>query len=134
MSQDEQQIRELITTWLRVSAAGDFEAFEKLMAEDVVYLLPGRPPMIGREAFMAASKAGAGQYRMEAVSEVKEIHVSGEFAWCWTHLTVTITPLKGGNEVRRSGNTLSILRREPDGRWVIFRDANLLAVEAENKA
>jgi uncharacterized protein (TIGR02246 family) len=100
------------------------------MAEDVVYLLPGRPPMTGREAFMAASKAGAGQFRMEAVSDVKEIHVSGDFAWCWTHLTVTITPQNGGDAMRRSGNTLSILRQEPDGRWVICRDANLLTVEA----
>ncbi len=30
----------------------------------------------------------------------------------------------------RSGYTLTILRKEPDGRWVIFRDANLLAAGA----
>jgi uncharacterized protein (TIGR02246 family) len=131
MSQDENQIRELIATWLRVSAAGDFDALEQLMAEDVINLIPGRPPMAGREAFMSASRAGAGQFRMEAVSDVKEVQVAGDFAWCWTHLTVTATLLADGKVVRRSGNTLSVLRREPDGRWVIFRDANLLTVEPE---
>jgi len=30
--------------------------------------------------------------------------------------------------LRRSGHTLSILRKEKDGRWVLMRDANLLAV------
>jgi hypothetical protein len=41
-----------------------------------------------------------------------------------------MTPLQGGAASRRSGNTLTILHREPDGHWVIFRDANLLAAES----
>jgi ketosteroid isomerase-like protein len=41
---------------------------------------------------------------------------------------MTMTPPKG-NIVRRSGNTLSILRKEPDGKWVMIRDANMLAAE-----
>jgi ketosteroid isomerase-like protein len=31
--------------------------------------------------------------------------------------------------MRRSGYTLSILRKEAGGRWVMMRDANLLAAE-----
>ena len=31
--------------------------------------------------------------------------------------------------MRRSGYTLTLLRKEPDGRWVLFRDANLLTPE-----
>ncbi|HWB02306.1 MAG TPA: SgcJ/EcaC family oxidoreductase [Verrucomicrobiales bacterium] len=128
MSDDERQIRQLIETWLRVSADADFDALEPLMAEDVTFLIPGRPPMSGRETFMTATRANAGQFRMEAMSEVKEIQVAGDFAWCWTHLSVTATMLNDGKVVKRAGNTLSILRRDPDGRWVILRDANLLTV------
>ena len=131
MTQDEKQIRDLIATWLRVSAAGDTAQLELLMAEEVVFLLPGQPPMNGRETFMAAFKSGIGKVQMEAVSDIKEIQVAGDFAWCWTHLTVTVTPVAGGAATRRSGNTLSILRREPDGRWVILRDANLLTTVKE---
>ena len=29
--------------------------------------------------------------------------------------------------MKRAGYTLTILRKEPDGRWVLARDANLLA-------
>jgi hypothetical protein len=29
--------------------------------------------------------------------------------------------------MRRSGYTLSILRKQPDGKWVLWRDANLVA-------
>jgi len=42
-----------------------------------------------------------------------------------THLEVTMTSTSG--EVhRRAGSTLSILRKEVGGRWVLARDANLL--------
>jgi ketosteroid isomerase-like protein len=34
-----------------------------------------------------------------------------------------------GAPVRRSGYTLTILRKERDGRWRLARDANLLTAE-----
>ena len=40
---------------------------------------------------------------------------------------MTATPPEGGDAMRRAGPVLSVFRREPDGRWVLFRDANLLA-------
>jgi hypothetical protein len=42
-------------------------------------------------------------------------------------LRVEVTP--AGETVARSGYTLTVLRKERYGRWVIARDANLLAVE-----
>ncbi len=42
-------------------------------------------------------------------------------------LTVTMTPAGGQAMLERSGYTLSILRKEEDGRWLLARDANLLA-------
>jgi ketosteroid isomerase-like protein len=39
---------------------------------------------------------------------------------------VTATPTEGGDAMRRAGPVLSVFRKEPDGRWVLFRDANLL--------
>jgi hypothetical protein len=32
----------------------------------------------------------------------------------------------GVNSVERSGYTLTILQKQPDGRWLLARDANLL--------
>jgi ketosteroid isomerase-like protein len=39
---------------------------------------------------------------------------------------VALTP-PGGEPVRRAGYTLSILRKGSDGRWRLFRDANLVS-------
>ncbi len=58
----------------------------------------------------------------------QEIKALGDWAWMRTHLTVTITP-PNGSPMRRSGYTLTILRKNPNGSWVIARDANLLTPE-----
>lgn len=127
MSADELAIREVIATWLRASAAGDTETVLSLMDDDVVFFVAGRPPF-GKKAF-AAAQEGLGKARIDATSNVREVRVSGDWAWCSTDLSVVMTPGDGGPAVRRSGNTLSVFRRLPDGRWVLYRDANLLTVE-----
>jgi ketosteroid isomerase-like protein len=47
-----------------------------------------------------------------------------------TRLRVAVTP-PNGKEMVRSGYTLTILRKEVDGRWVLVRDANLLTAETK---
>jgi uncharacterized protein (TIGR02246 family) len=126
MHDDEQAIRQLVAIWLSASAAGDTQKVLSLMSEDVVFLTPGQPPMRGKAAF-AASQAGLAQFNIQASSEIQEIRVLGEWAYCWTQLAVVITPRGAGAGTRRSGNTLSILQKQA-GDWVIVRDANMLAV------
>jgi uncharacterized protein (TIGR02246 family) len=125
--QDKRLIREVIATWMRASTDGDLDRVLSLMAEDVVFLVHGQPPMRGRAAFEKASRAMKGRIRFEGQSDIQEIHVAGDYVFCWSQLAVTATPLEGGDVMRRAGPVLSVFRREPDGRWVLFRDANLLA-------
>jgi uncharacterized protein (TIGR02246 family) len=124
--QEKQKIRDVISTWTRASAEGDTERVLSLMAEDVVFLVPGQPPMRGRAAFAAALSSFAGKMQFDGKSEIQEIQIGGEFAYCWSHLTLSVTPLPSGAPSRRAGHILSIYRKEPDGRWVLFRDANML--------
>jgi uncharacterized protein (TIGR02246 family) len=125
--QDDEKVREVVTTWMRATAKGDLETVLRLIAEDAVFLLPDQPPMRGREAFAAAFRSMAGQVRIEGKPDIQEIHFTGDYAICWNQLSLTLTPLQGGPVQRRAGPTLSVFRKEPDGRWVLFRDANMLS-------
>ena len=125
MSTDEQAIRDLVATWLSASKAGDDATVLSLMAEDVVFLLPGQPPMRGRSAFAAAQK-GLADVDVDASGEIQEVKVFGDWAYCWNHLTVTMTPRNGAAPAKRAGDVLSVLRKQA-GHWVIVRDANMLA-------
>jgi uncharacterized protein (TIGR02246 family) len=130
MDPDEQAIRNLVTTWMNASAAGDRDRVLELMADDVVFLLPGRSPICGKAAFAAAQDALKGA-RIEAASDIQEVRIFGDWAYCWNHLAVEVHRPGGGVPVKRAGPVLSILRKLADGRWVIVRDANMLASVTE---
>jgi len=124
MHDDEQAIRDLIATWLAASRAGDTAHVLELMSEDAVFLVPGRVAFRGRAAF-AAGMAAMGDASVEGTSTVEEVRVFGDWAYAWTRLVVKVTP-PGGATIVRAGPTLSVLHKR-EGRWVIHRDANLLA-------
>src|SRR6266850_189646 len=107
MSSDEQEIRNLVATWMAATKAGDIETVLSLMAEDVVFLLPGQPPMIGRAAFAAAAQAQSGQEppQFDGTSEIQEIRVCGDWAYLWTRLTVVVTPPGRAQSITRARHT-----------------------------
>lgn len=127
MNPDEQSIRTLVAEWHKATAAGDVEAVLCLMAEDVVFLVAGHPPMKGRSTFEKGLRGLLTSHSVESTSEIQEVEVSGSLAYCWSMLNVRITPKTGGNSVLRSGSAVSILRKQANGSWVVVRDANLLA-------
>ncbi len=127
MQNDEREIRQLVSTWMTASKTGEVETVLSLMADDVIFLAPGRPVM--RKAdFAAAARAQSGQDapRFDGSSEIQEITVLGDWAFMWTRLTVVVTPPEGAPPMTRAGHTLTILRKQ-NGKWLLARDANLLA-------
>lgn len=126
MAADEQAIRTLIALWHSATAAGDVDTVRGLMAEDVVFLVAGRPPMRGRAAFEQGLRQLLTTHRIESTGDVREVDVSGDLAYSWTELTVRIVPRAGGDAATRTGSALSILRKRADGSWMVVRDANLL--------
>jgi uncharacterized protein (TIGR02246 family) len=128
MNADERRIRDLIAQWHRATAAGNVDAILRLMAKDVVFLVPGKPPIQGRAEFEKGLRGLLQTHRIESTGKVEEIRVADDLAYSWTSLTVRITPLSVGESVERSGSALSIFRKQADGvSWLLIRDANLLS-------
>lgn len=104
---------------------GDTRSVLDLMTDDAVFLVAGQPPM-GKAAFASAARSAADERPMfDGVFDIKEICVEGNIGYLWSHLTVTVTPPRGGAPVKRSGHTLTIFRKI-QSRWLLARDANLL--------
>jgi uncharacterized protein (TIGR02246 family) len=129
MEADEREIRQLVTTWHQATAAGDVPAILQLMEEDVVFLTPGNPPMRGRGAFEKGLRALLQSRKISSASEIREIRLLGDWAYCWSHLSFAITPLGQGTASRRAGDVLTLLRKQSSGKWAVARDANMLAAE-----
>ena len=124
MEDDERAIRNLVEQWLAATKAGDVAKVLTLMDDDVLFMVPGRQPF-GKEAFAAGATAMKG-FKFDGASDILELKVLGDWAWMRNRLVVAATP-PTGTPTTRSGYTLTILRKKPDGAWVIFRDANLVS-------
>jgi uncharacterized protein (TIGR02246 family) len=122
----ERAIRQVVETWMQASRSGDSATVLSLMTEDAVFMVPGREPF-GREVFEAAVNRPDAP-RIDGTNDIVEIQVLDEWAFTRNRLDLTLT-LPSGEAVRRSGYTLTLFRKEADGRWRLARDANLLAAE-----
>ena len=127
MQSDEQEIRQLVSTWMTASKAGDVDTILSLTADDVVFLVPGQPVMCKADFAVAArAQSGQGAPQFDGSSEIQEIRILGDWAFMWTKLTVVVTPPGSTQSMTRAGHTLSILKKQ-NGKWVLARDANMLA-------
>jgi uncharacterized protein (TIGR02246 family) len=126
MEPDERAIREVHSTWIDTVNAGDLVRLLTLMADDVVFLNPGRAP-IGRDGFSPGFSAGHQKSQIHCVSELEEVVVVGEVAYTRARDSLSVTPRAGGEAVQLAGHRMTIYRKQRDGRWLLARDAHTLS-------
>jgi uncharacterized protein (TIGR02246 family) len=123
MTDHERAIRDLVATWMKASEAGDLNTVLSLMADDVIFMAPGREPF-GKEEFRAASETMK-KVHLAGKSDIRELKVLGDWAYIRNYIEISVMP-PNGTAMQRSGYALSILRKQSDGKWVLWRDANLV--------
>jgi len=127
---DEEAIRALVDKWLIASEKGDLPTMLKLLADDVVFMVPKKEPF-GKEEFSRSYEDTKGT-KMKTESDIQEIKIIDDWAWMRNFLRVTFTSSSGKSTVH-SGHILSVLHKTPDRKWVIARDANLLMPDASDR-
>ncbi|MEW6682450.1 MAG: SgcJ/EcaC family oxidoreductase [Nitrospirota bacterium] len=126
MGPDEGEIREVHSTWINAVNSGDLVRLLTLMADDVVFLNPGQAPF-GREGFFANFPAAHQQFSIRCISELEEVVVVGEVAYTRSRDELSVTPRAGGEATRLAGHRITVYREQPDGRWLLARDAHTLS-------
>ena len=95
MRPDEQAIREVHSTWIDAVNAGDLARLLSLMADDVVFLIPGAE-CSDRDGFSTRFSAAHQQLRICCVSELQEVVIVGEVAYTRSRDSLSVSPLTGG--------------------------------------
>lgn len=126
MESDEQTIREIHTAWIDAVNAGDLAHLLSLMADDVVFLSPGQAPC-GRDGFPAGFLTAHQQSWIHCISELEEVVVDDDVAYTLARDSLSVTPRTGGEAKKLAGHRITIYRRQPDGRWLLARDAHTLS-------
>jgi uncharacterized protein (TIGR02246 family) len=126
MGPDEREIREIHSTWIDAVNAGDLARLLTLMTDDVVFLNPGQAPF-GRDGFSANFSAAHEQIWIRCSSELEEVVVVGEVAYTRSQDALSVTPRTGGEATQLAGHRITVYRKQPDGRWLLARDAHTLS-------
>lgn len=130
MTPDERAIRALHALWIAAVSAGDLDGLLGMMTHDALFLNPGQAP-VGRDGFSPGFSAAHRQATIQCASEPESVVVVGEVAYTVARDSLSMTPRDGGATVRLAGHRLTVYRRQPDGRWLLARDAHALAPVAE---
>src|SRR5947209_318420 len=125
MKSDERTIHELHSAWIDAVNAGDLDRLLALMTDDVVFFGPGQAPF-GRDKFSATFSAAHRQFRIDCRSELEEVVVVGDVAYTRARDTLSVVPRAGGDAARLAGHRTTVYRKQPDGRWLLARDAHTL--------
>ena len=126
MSPDERAVREVHSTWIEAVNAGELDRLLGMITDDVVLINPEGAP-IGREGFSAKFAGAQEEWRIECRSELEEVVVAGEVAYTRSRDAVFATPRAGGETTQSAGYRLTVYRRQPDGRWLLARDAHTVS-------
>src|SRR5882724_5824242 len=126
MGSEERKIQEVHSTWIEAVNAGDLVRLLTLMADGAVFLNPGKAPF-GEEGFSSTFSAAHQELRISCTSELEEVVVVGEVAYTRSRDALSLTPRAGGEAMQLAGHRMTVYRKQPDGRWLLARDAHTLS-------
>ena len=122
---DQAAIRQLWANYENAVETGNVDAYMALWADGGVQMPPGAPPNDGVDAIRAntAKKMAAGSANTTVMHiDPKEITVLGDYAYSRGLYTVDVTGSDGQALGHTDGKFMTVLQRQDDGSWKIYRD------------
>jgi uncharacterized protein (TIGR02246 family) len=106
--------------WLAAAARKDADAVAALYTPDALLMSPNRPVISGREGVRDWFAALPDFTRM--ATTLVEVEGRGDLAVTRSTFAMTLE-LPGRPAINERGKILQVLRRQPDGRWLIWRES-----------
>jgi uncharacterized protein (TIGR02246 family) len=102
--------------------AGDVERWAALWSEEGVQLPPDEPAVVGKQRIRDRMRAGFDRFKFDMAIANQEMRAAGDLAFARGTYKATLTPKQGGKQTRIDGKFMTILVRQHDGSWKIYRD------------
>ena len=118
---DDLAIRALFERWYRAMEDGNVADLISLVTADVIVKAPGSPPMLGSTALEQALTAFLESHSETVDYDIAEVEVSGQLAFARISESATIQPKSGSQTSTIDGMHLAVLKRQPDGEWLLAR-------------
>jgi uncharacterized protein (TIGR02246 family) len=115
-------VNEVWTQYSSSFSAGDIDRWLSLWTDDGVQMPPGSPPIAGKEQIRRRNKAALDRFTFEMSITNEEVRTAGDWAFSRGIYKATLTPKSGGKTTLIDGKYMTILQRQADGSWKIYRD------------
>ncbi len=125
-TRDELAIRTMFESWYRAMEGGDVDRLTSLVTDDAVVKPPDAAPIVGRDVLGQALGSFLETHSETVNYDILEVEVCGELAFARILESAHITSKSEGSSSTVNGMHLTILRRQPDGEWLIARDISSL--------
>jgi uncharacterized protein (TIGR02246 family) len=112
---DVEAIKSLSDEIMKAYNEGDLEVLMAIVAEDVVFMPPGEPTLIGKEAIR--NWHDFDKISFDVNITVEEVQVLGDWAFMRDIWIGTVTQKESGEKFELNNKSLILLRRQPDGTW-----------------
>ena len=112
---DVEAIKSLSNEIMKAYNEGDLEALTAIVAEDVVFMPPGEPALIGKEAMR--NWHDFDKISIDVNITVEEVQVLGDWAFMRDIWIGSGTQKDSGEKFEFNNKGLYLLRRQTDGSW-----------------
>jgi uncharacterized protein (TIGR02246 family) len=117
---DLRKIDDITQTAMNAALARDFATWAALFLDDAVVNPPNEPAVKGRAAIRAWLEKFPPMTEFKLNNE--KVEGRDDLAYLLGTYTMTITPPGAPGPVKDSGKFVTVLRRQPDGRWLCAVD------------
>ena len=109
----------LIANYMVAVNSSDADGVAALYSADALLMPPDALPIRGREAIRQNMLQTFEIADLEVQLQIKETEFSGELAYVHGTFLLTVSPKDGTQPTESEGNWVRLMRREPNGRWLV---------------
>lgn len=117
---DVKAIEDIWEIYSSANVSADAEAWLSLWDDDAIKMSRGKPDRTLDELRASAPKKFVPGSVSAMNIDAEEIKILGD--WAFSRGDYSVTVVDDGNETRLDGKFMTILKRQEDGSWRIFRD------------
>jgi len=112
--------------WVQEAAKKDYALAASHYADDGVLILPGAPPIKGKEALLEGWKTMVADPNFKLAFEASRVEVakSGDMAVTSGSFTLTMTDAKTKQPVTDHGAYVTVYKKQGNGEWKAILDIN----------
>jgi uncharacterized protein (TIGR02246 family) len=120
---DQDAIKATLDTAVAAVNAGDRAGWAACLGDDVVFIPPNGPAIVGKDAVRAWAEPFFDDFDVDESASMVEVEVAADWAFCRYGYSVRATPKAGGEPTAEEGQCLAVFRRHADGTWKMARHA-----------